>query len=936
LALACLAAGAASLAHSGEPIETPAPAQPETTIELFAAEPDVVTPTGITIDRRGRVFVIESHTHFPPAGYAGPPADRIRLLEDTDGRGGAVRITTFFEGSKHTMNLAADSDGSLIVATRKEVFRLRDTDGDGRSDQSTTLTRLVTDGDYPHNGLSGFAIDWFGRIHFGLGENLGAEYSLVAADGRTLTGGGEGGSVFRIEHDGSGLVRMATGFWNPFHLAFDAWGNLFAVDNDPDSRPPCRLIHVVPDGDYGYRFRNGRKGLHPFTAWNGELPGTLPMLAGTGEAPSGIVALDPLPASTNAVSSLLVTSWGDHRIEQYALLPRGATFAAERSVLVQGGENFRPVGIARAPDGTLYVSDWVSRSYELHGLGRVWRIRTPQSDRRPAPPGRLALPSSPGFSPEEKADLADFMALRDDQGFRNTDMGQLMGVLRSRRFDSDLRVWLLSLPTELLPVAIGELDLREHESLPLLAATSAPPVRAAALRRLKDRAAVPLILPALSDPDPFVRQAALNAIARSSSFDDWNKLDPGEPAGVRLARLLFLRASKESIDSMLMMRCLEDPDPDVRFSAIVWVGEEALDEFRPILQDMLRRPGTSRRDFEGILAALARLDGESRSPGDESAGEDYVAQLVLDDETPDEVRRRALRMLRPDHPALSVDRLAEWACSKDEHLAREAAWSIALVAGRGRQLIEVATADEIPASVRAVALLGLTGADPEQREVLLELAHSPNSELRDEALRSLRGTTLDEIVGGRLLQVMVDAPQSADLVNRVIHPSRPAILLPPADLEGWIRLTEGDADPDRGERIFFHPRGPGCHRCHAVDGRGGSVGPDLSGLAAGSDRAKVIESLVYPSREVAPRFATWIVERRDGTTFTGFLASENPDGTAIYVDAHGTTITVGENQIISRTQSSQSIMPENLAGALTAGEFRDLVRWLVSRGGEGQ
>ena len=70
------------------------------------------------------------------------------------------------------------------------------------------------------------------------------------------------------------------------------------MDNDPDSRPPCRLLHIVEGGDYGYRFRNGRKGVHPFTAWNGELPGTLPMVAGTGEAPCGVLSYEAnnLPA----------------------------------------------------------------------------------------------------------------------------------------------------------------------------------------------------------------------------------------------------------------------------------------------------------------------------------------------------------------------------------------------------------------------------------------------------------------------------------------------------------------------------------------------------------------------------------------------------------------------------------------------------------------
>ena len=100
------------------------------------------------------------------------------------------------------------------------------------------------------------------------------------------------------------------------------------MDNDPDSRPPCRLLHIVEGGDYGYRFRNGRKGLHPFTAWNGELPGTLPMVAGTGEAPSGVSPTSRTACPRTIAAHLLVTSWGDHRIERFRLQPRGASFQA--------------------------------------------------------------------------------------------------------------------------------------------------------------------------------------------------------------------------------------------------------------------------------------------------------------------------------------------------------------------------------------------------------------------------------------------------------------------------------------------------------------------------------------------------------------------------------------------------------------------------------
>ena len=147
---------------------------------------------------------------------------------------------------------------------------------------------------------------------------------------------------------------------------------------DPDSRPPCRLLHIVPGGDYGYRFRNGRKGTHPFTAWNGELPGTLPMVAGTGEAPSGILSYQGNNLPADYRDTLLGTSWGDHRIEQFRLSPRGFSYSSLMKPIVQGGENFRPVDLVTAPDGSLYFSDWVDKSYNLHKLGRIWRLSAKQ------------------------------------------------------------------------------------------------------------------------------------------------------------------------------------------------------------------------------------------------------------------------------------------------------------------------------------------------------------------------------------------------------------------------------------------------------------------------------------------------------------------------------------------------------------------------------
>lgn len=379
---------------------SPAPPEPleeNLTIQLIAAEPQVVTPIGCDFDPRGRLFVIESHTHFPPENYAGPKTDRILIVDDADADGVLERVRTFDVGGQATMGIEAAADGWIYVARRAELSRMRDTDGDDVADVHEPLARVDSPGEYPHNGLGDVVLGADGWLYFGMGENLGQPYTLVAADGSTQAGEAEGGNFFRCRPDGSRLERVATGFWNPFGICFDNHGRLWTVGNDPDASPPCRLVHVVPGGDYGFQFRFGRGGTSPLQSWNGSLPGTLPMAAGTGEAPSGVLMVG---------DSLWVTSWGDNRIERYRLTPRGASWEAQMDVVVQGNAEFRPVDMALAADGSVYVTDWVDRSYPVHGRGRIWRItrkEPPSAEGLPAPTEAEMRARSLATDPQMKA-----------------------------------------------------------------------------------------------------------------------------------------------------------------------------------------------------------------------------------------------------------------------------------------------------------------------------------------------------------------------------------------------------------------------------------------------------------------------------------------------------------------------------------------------------
>ncbi|EMI15730.1 membrane-bound dehydrogenase domain-containing protein [Rhodopirellula maiorica SM1] len=331
----------------------------------IASAPDLVTPTGCCFDDQGRLMVIECHTHFPPDDYEGPKTDRIYRFDDSDGDGVLDRQRLFYEGGVATMNIANLGKGWFAIATRSEIVKLRDADDDGVADQHVVLLKHETAANYPHNGLGGLTLGPDGWLYVGQGENFGEPYKLIGSDGSQQIGGGEGGNVFRCKTDGSQVERVATGFWNPFGLCFDSAHRLWAVENDPDSMPPNRLIHVVRGGDYGFQFRFGRAGIHPLQSWNGEFTGTLPMTAGTGEAACAVIQHG---------SHLWVTSWGDNRIERYALDPNGASWTSKSEVIVQGNEDFRPVAMAIANDGSIYLTDWVDRSYPVHGKGRLWRL----------------------------------------------------------------------------------------------------------------------------------------------------------------------------------------------------------------------------------------------------------------------------------------------------------------------------------------------------------------------------------------------------------------------------------------------------------------------------------------------------------------------------------------------------------------------------------
>lgn len=587
----------------------PRVADPRYKLELVASEPDIVTPIGAAFDKKGRLLVVESHTHLRPEGYKGPEGDRIRMFSDSDSDGKLDHWSTFAEGFHQAMNVLVRDDGGVYVVTRRNVMLLHDTDGDGVADKQEEILRLETTDDYPHDGLAGIALTADGKLLIGLGENHGKPYRLIDRDGASVGGKDGAGCVFECAEDGRGPRRVATGFWNPFAICARPDHRVFAIDNDPDSSPPCRMVHVVEGGDYGFRFQYGRAGTHPLQAWNGELPGTLPYVCGVGEAPTVIFALGKW---------LWVTSWGDHRIDRFELEPRGASYGAKRETIVQGDTDFRPTGMAVAPDGSLYFGDWMFKDYPVHGHGRIWRLVVPSEDRAEEFPARSAADeaaatldeSSNGVQTESKDPFVVANAVRRlsnhenlEKRFVESETNQAVSE-RERLADLEaLRLRGIADPEKLLKAALRD---------------KSPDVRFFAVRWIADERITGLrdeLQELLDSPPPSRRYylAVLGAI-------DWLSHEP-KMTGNEIAGALLVRELKN-----------EKRSPETHALALSLLN--ANDGFLSLdrLRDYLKSNHTPLR-IEAVRSLSQQATSERFS---------LLAEVAEDQSQPDEVRVEAV------------------------------------------------------------------------------------------------------------------------------------------------------------------------------------------------------------------------------------------------------------------------------------------------------
>ncbi len=133
----------------------------------------------------------------------------------------------------------------------------------------------------------------------------------------------------------------------------------------------------------------------------------------------------------------------------------------------------------------------------------------------------------------------------------------------------------------------------------------------------------------------------------------------------------------------------------------------------------------------------------------------------------------------------------------------------------------------------------------------------------------------------------------------------------------------GAGDPARGRALFART----CQQCHILFGEGGKVGPELTGSNR-ADLDYLLSNILDPSAIMAREYQSWTIRTRSERLVSGILSRQ--DEASVTIVTENDTLVLPRGEIDVMKQNEISMMPENLLGAHSREEIRDLVAYLRS------
>ena len=347
----------------------------------------------LTTDPTGRLIVCDEKGHLYRVTPAALGNSGIEGIERIDVQlGGAQGLLYAFDSLYVMVNEGKEYASGL--------YRVRDTDGDAKFDSVEMLQKLQDRGEHgPHaivlapDGKSLFVIA--GNIT-DLPPNV-ATYRVPktwqedlllprnpAPTGHNTGRLAPGGWVCQVSPDGKKWDLIATGFRNPYDLAFNRDGELFTFDADMEhdiGTPwyrPTRVCHVVSGAEFGWRFGTGK-----WPSYNADsVPPTLDVGLGS---PTGVCFGYGSGFPPKYRDALFISDWTHGRLFAVHLDSQGASYSGELEEFVSGVPLPLTDVVVNPLDGAMYFT--IGGRKTQSGLYRVTWVGK-DIDPASAPPSK--------------------------------------------------------------------------------------------------------------------------------------------------------------------------------------------------------------------------------------------------------------------------------------------------------------------------------------------------------------------------------------------------------------------------------------------------------------------------------------------------------------------------------------------------------------------
>lgn len=958
--------------------------------DLLLSEPLVAQPTHFSFDERGRLWVAQYRQYPYPAGltmlsrdkyyrahydkippappHHDPGADIISIHEDSDGDGIFDKHKTFLEGLNMANAVVRGRGGVWVMHTPHLLFYPDRNDDD------------IPDGP-PEVRLSGFGLEDTHSVANGL--VWGPDGWLYGAQGSTtscrVTRPGldpadapgvyfEGCMVWRYHPETRAFEIFAEGGGNTFGLNLDPQGRLYSGHNGGGTRG----WHFAQGGFYQMQ------GVDPGKFGPPRNPyafGDLPMLRTTNNAVrfthfGSVVAGTAMPPDS---AGLLLTLDPLHNIVLSSeMRPLGATFETvdREPALRSEDETFRPLYIANAPDGSMFISD-MCEFYIAHGQhyqnqidptsGRVYRLR-----------GKNAtLEKDLNLQGKTTGELIPLLS-HPNKWHRDTAT-RLLGDRKDAAAADELRALVGR------GEGLGALNAlwALHQSVGLDDATALvglghpyPPVRMWTARLLGDEwgahrnlgvgthsrhsiAALPAHL-----FQALLHQAAVesNAEVLSQFASTARRLDASQALPLVAALLRHGEAVNDPFIPLLCWWVFEAHIPAANaevlalFKSPPFWSEPMV--FEHLLPRLARRYAADGKRADLLLCAelfqLAPSPNHSlqlmkgfaeafRGRAMTGLPDELLAALAKSGQTPLALRVRqgeaaaiheALKVLQNGNAALE-DRLALARAFGETHEPAAIPALLSVAAGpapdalRKAAITALSAYDDENISTTTLAMLPDLPGDLQVSAVSLLASRASWSARLLNAVESgrIRRATLPDEVAARL-RASKDTHVAA-LAARLLPKPEPVAVEFQQRIDEINRvLKAAPGNPYAGETAYEQR----CAACHKLFFKGGGIGPDLTAYQR-DNLGTMLLSIVNPGAEIREGFQLYTVETTDGRSLSGFFVDRDNQVTVLR-GLDGENITLRSSEIADLQPAGRSLMPDGLLDGMGDQDLRDFFAYL--------